>query len=108
MRKRSSFSIFHSSTLKRPFYQDRLGTNLKTIHEMTVFAGGAAGLEIDRADTSLGTPPHALRVAVADKFPASYKRVGEEALHSHSAVTGTTTTLPAQSSFLVLNSLYDT
>jgi hypothetical protein len=70
-----------------------------------MFVGGAAGLEIDRADTSLGTPPHALRVAVADKFPASYKRVGEEALHSHSAVTGTTTTLPAHSSFLVLNSL---
>lgn len=51
-------------------------------------SGGAAGLEIDRADISLGTPAHALRVAVADKFPASYKRVGEEALHSHSAVTG--------------------
>jgi len=51
-------------------------------------SGGAAGLEIDRADVSLGTPSHALRVAVADDFPASYKRVGEEAFHSHSAVTG--------------------
>ena len=51
-------------------------------------SGGAAGLEIDRADHSLGTPRHALRVAVADKFPHSYKRVGEEALHAHSAVTG--------------------
>jgi N,N-dimethylformamidase len=50
--------------------------------------GGAAGLEIDRADTTLGTPRHALRVACADTFPHSYKRVGEEAAHAHSAITG--------------------
>eukprot|EP01052_Picozoa_sp_SAG31_P003148 SAG31_NODE_118_length_24006_cov_8.219266_8_plen_199_part_00 len=50
--------------------------------------GGAAGLEIDRADASLGTPKHALRVACADAFPHSYKRVGEEAGHAHSANTG--------------------
>ncbi len=34
--------------------------------------GGAAGLEIDRADASLGTPKHALRVACADTFSHSY------------------------------------
>jgi N,N-dimethylformamidase len=50
--------------------------------------GGAAGLEIDRADTSLGTPKHALRVACADTFSHSYKRVGEEEGHAHSANTG--------------------
>ena len=52
--------------------------------------GGAAGLEIDRADTSLGTPKHALRIAVADHFPHSYKRVAEEATHAHTAISGLT------------------
>ena len=33
-------------------------------------------------------PRHALRLAVADSFPHSYKRVGEEAGHAHSANTG--------------------
>ncbi len=52
--------------------------------------GGAAGWEIDRADDSLGTPPHALVVAVADDFPASYHWVSEELNHTHSAVNGDT------------------
>ena len=50
--------------------------------------GGAAGWELDRADTSLGTPPHALVLATANDFPASYHWVKEEFNHSHSAVNG--------------------
>jgi N,N-dimethylformamidase len=52
--------------------------------------GGAAGWEVDRADFALGTPPHALVVATADDFPASYHWVNEEMNHTHSAVNGDT------------------
>lgn len=52
--------------------------------------GGAAGWELDRADASLGTPPHALIVATANDFPASYHWVSEELNHTHSAVNGDT------------------
>lgn len=40
--------------------------------------GGAAGLEVDRADPALGTPPHALVVASASGFSESYLRATEE------------------------------
>jgi N,N-dimethylformamidase len=40
--------------------------------------GGAAGLEVDRADPALGTPPHALIVATATGFSNSYLRAIEE------------------------------
>ncbi len=40
--------------------------------------GGAAGFEIDRADVSLGTPPHALIVATSEAHDASYEQVNEE------------------------------
>jgi N,N-dimethylformamidase len=40
--------------------------------------GGAAGFEIDRADVSLGTPPHALIVATSEGHEASYEQVNEE------------------------------
>ena len=39
---------------------------------------GAAGLEIDRADVALGTPPHALVVATATGFSDAYLRAIEE------------------------------
>jgi N,N-dimethylformamidase len=39
---------------------------------------GAAGLEVDRADLALGTPPHALVVATAKGFSNSYLRAIEE------------------------------
>ena len=52
--------------------------------------GGAAGWEIDRADTALGTPPHALVVARADTFSVSYHWMKEELHHTHSAITGET------------------
>jgi N,N-dimethylformamidase len=40
--------------------------------------GGAAGLEIDRVDFSLGSPPHTLILASAKGFSSSYQRVVEE------------------------------
>jgi len=51
---------------------------------------GAAGWEVDRADLRLGTPPHALVVATATDFTASYHWMKEELTHTHSAITGET------------------
>ena len=50
--------------------------------------GGAAGAELDRADASLGTPPHALTVASATHLPASYMTVPEELYHLTPDVNG--------------------
>jgi N,N-dimethylformamidase len=55
-----------------------------------LIGGGAAGWEIDRADARLGTPPHALVVATATDFTASYHWMKEELTHTHSAITGET------------------
>ena len=66
-----------------------VGENEK-IGDFGSIGGGAAGWELDRADASLGTPPHALILATASEFPASYHWVKEEFNHSHSAVNGDT------------------
>jgi len=58
------------------------------IGDFGLLGGGAAGWEIDRADPSLGTPPHALVVATAKNFSNGYHWVAEEFTHSHSAVNG--------------------
>lgn len=60
------------------------------IGDFGVIGGGAAGWEIDRADARLGTPPHALVVARATDFTASYHWMKEELTHTHSANTGET------------------
>jgi N,N-dimethylformamidase beta subunit-like protein len=49
---------------------------------------GAAGLEVDRLDFSLGTPPHALLLAVAAGFSDSYQHVVEEVESSDSKQGG--------------------
>ena len=51
--------------------------------------GGAAGLETDRLDFALGTPPHALLLASATGFSDSYQSVVEEVLHADSQQGGT-------------------
>jgi N,N-dimethylformamidase len=48
------------------------------IGDAGLMMGGAAGLEIDRADVALATPPHALVVATASGFSNSYLRAIEE------------------------------
>ncbi|MFI0421114.1 N,N-dimethylformamidase beta subunit family domain-containing protein [Spongiactinospora sp. 9N601] len=45
---------------------------------------GAAGMEIDRADPALGTPPHTLVLATADGFPDSFQHAIEEVLTANS------------------------
>lgn len=60
------------------------------IGDFGLIGGGAAGWEIDRADHTLGTPPHALVVATATQFSSVYHWVKEELTHTHSANTGET------------------
>ena len=60
------------------------------IGDFGLIGGGAAGWEVDRADIRLGTPPHALVVATATDFTASYHWMKEELTHTHSAITGET------------------
>ena len=50
---------------------------------------GAAGLEVDRLDFALGTPPHTLLLAVATGFSDSYQHVVEEVESSDSKQGGT-------------------
>ncbi|GAA4232174.1 large subunit of N,N-dimethylformamidase [Actinomadura meridiana] len=50
---------------------------------------GAAGMEIDRADAALGTPPHAVVLATAEGFGDSYQLAVEEVLTSNSRQGGT-------------------
>ena len=50
---------------------------------------GAAGYEIDRADATLGTPPHALVLARATGFSDSYQHVVEEVLSTDNERGGT-------------------
>jgi len=47
--------------------------------------GGAAGLEIDSADTRLGTPPHALILATSENHSNTYELVPEEVAIPHGA-----------------------
>ena len=50
--------------------------------------GGLGGLEVDRLDYALGTPPHALLVANATGFSDSYQHVVEEVEASDSKQGG--------------------
>jgi N,N-dimethylformamidase len=59
------------------FIFDGIGDD-EPIGEAGLMMGGAAGLEVDRADPALGTPPHALVVATANGFSGSYLRAIEE------------------------------
>jgi len=51
--------------------------------------GGAAGLELDRTDFSLGTPPHALVVATSTRHTDVYLLTPEELLDPTPDITGT-------------------
>jgi N,N-dimethylformamidase len=50
---------------------------------------GAAGLELDRYDLSLGTPPHTLIVASSGGHSDNYMLVYEEVLYAFPGMTGT-------------------
>ena len=50
--------------------------------------GGAAGFELDRADTELGTPEHAVILARSEDPPASFVTVPEELLSHVNTISG--------------------
>ena len=54
---------------------ERIGDN-----PSLVFEYGAAGMEVDRFDRVLGTPPHALLLATAKDFSNVYQHVVEETM----------------------------
>jgi N,N-dimethylformamidase len=59
------------------------------IGDAGIVMGGAAGLEVDRLDHSLGSPPNAVLLASAQGFSDSYQHVVEEVASSDSRQGGT-------------------
>jgi N,N-dimethylformamidase len=51
--------------------------------------GGAAGVEVDRYDLALGSPPHAKLLAASDGFSDNYPLVQEEIMYNHPGMGGT-------------------
>lgn len=51
--------------------------------------GGAAGLELDRYDLNLGTPPHARIIASSGGHTDNFMLSTEEILYSHAGMAGT-------------------
>jgi N,N-dimethylformamidase len=51
--------------------------------------GGAAGLELDRYDLSLGTPPHTRIIASSGGHSDNYVLVTEELLYAYAGLVGT-------------------
>jgi N,N-dimethylformamidase len=64
--------------------EEPIGDHLCLVNEY-----GAGGYEIDRADTSLGTPRHALVLATATGFTDRFQHVREEIMLSDSRQGGT-------------------
>lgn len=60
----------------------------EVIGDFGLICGGAAGLEIDRADVALGTPAHALVVASSGGHSSNYILAKEEMLSTIPNVTG--------------------
>jgi N,N-dimethylformamidase len=78
-----------SFDLRASFIFEGVGPE-ERVGDFGLIGGGAAGWEIDRADTALGTPPHALVLATASDFSSSYHWMKEELTHTHSAINGET------------------
>ena len=64
------------------------GVNEEIIGDFGLIGGGAAGLELDWASRSYGTPPHALTVATSEQHTDSYIRVNEDIGHMSPAIGG--------------------
>lgn len=65
------------------------GVRDELIGDFGLHMGGAAGWELDRADSKLGTPPHALVVASSFGHSDAYQHVVEELLESDNRQGGT-------------------
>jgi N,N-dimethylformamidase len=65
------------------------GIEEDVIGDFGAWGGGAAGLEIDCYDASLGSPPHALVVASSEDHSNAFLLVNEEMLSNSRGVDGT-------------------
>lgn len=65
------------------------GVEGELIGDFGLAGGGAAGVEIDRYDLSLGTPPHARILASSETFSDNYPLVQEEIMYNHPGMGGT-------------------
>ena len=57
--------------------------------DQSLARGAAAGVEIDRYDLTLGTPPHARILATSEQFSDNYPLVQEEIMYNHPGMGGT-------------------
>jgi N,N-dimethylformamidase len=64
------------------------GVEEEIIGDFGAAGGGAAGLELDAADRSLGTPPHALVVARSENHSNAFRLVNEEQTSSGAGASG--------------------
>lgn len=65
------------------------GVEGDVIGDFGLAGGGAAGVEIDRYDLTLGTPPHARILATSELFSDNYPLVQEEIMYNHPGMGGT-------------------
>ena len=73
------------------FLFDGIGDDV--IGDFGLFGGGASGVEVDRYDADLGSPPHALILARSEDHTPGIFRVPEELLATHNMIDGTTNPL---------------
>jgi len=64
------------------------GVEGEIIGDFGLLQGGAAGIEIDAVDPTLGTPPHALVVARSENHSNTYEVVNEEVRVAHGMTDG--------------------
>ena len=69
------------------------GVEGEVIGDFGLFGDGAAGVEVDRYDADLGSPPHALVLARSERHTPGLFRVPEELLATHNMIDGTTNSL---------------
>ena len=65
------------------------GVEGDVIGDFGLAGNGAAGVEIDRYDLTLGTPPHARILATSEQFSDNYPLVQEEIMYNHPGMGGT-------------------
>jgi N,N-dimethylformamidase len=65
------------------------GVTGELIGDFGLARGGAAGLEIDRYDLTLGTPPHTFILASSEKLTDNYPLVQEDVMFMHPGMGGT-------------------
>ena len=76
---------FHKSVA---WIMDGIGDE-ELIGDFGLALGGAGGLETERYDLELGTPPHARLLATADGFSDNYPGVHEDILFNYNGLMGT-------------------